>query len=249
MKLSIAEPRLLADSISIISDLVNDVRFKIDKDKIELIAMDPANVAMVIFKLLSSAFSEYKVDKEIEIGVGLDALKSILKRAKPSDVVVLEIDTEKNRLKVQLKSDSVRTFNLALLDIEDKEQKIPDLSFPLKIDTNSAIFDDAIQDMDIVSESVALAVMHDKFIVEAESAVSDARTEIPKDNETSIKNSSKEEIRAKYSIEYLKKITKGGKLSNKVCLQFNKNYPLRVDYLVKDKLSLSFILAPRISND
>lgn len=249
MKLSIAEPKLFVDSIGIISELVNDVRFKIDKDKIELVAMDPANVAMVIFKLLSSAFSEYKVEESLEIAVSLDALKSILRRVKPSDVLTMELDDKKSRLKVQLKSESVRTFNLALLDIEDKDQKIPDLSFPLRIDTTSSIFDEAIQDMDVVSESVALVVNGDKFIVEAESNISDARSEIIKDNETVIKNSNKDETRAKYSIEYLKKIAKGGKLSNKVSLQFSKNYPLKVEYLVKDKLSLSFILAPRISND
>ena len=47
----------------------------------------------------------------------------------------------------------------------------------------------------------------------------------------------------------MKKIIKGGKLAPRVSLQFNKDYPLRIDYLVKDKLSLSMILAPRVSND
>ena len=59
----------------------------------------------------------------------------------------------------------------------------------------------------------------------------------------------KEAIKSKYSIEYLKKIIKGSKLADTVTLQFNKDYPLRLDYLVKDKLSLSIILAPRVSNE
>ena len=50
MKLTLAEPTYLKDSINIISDLVNEARFKIDRDKIEVIAMDPASVAMVIFE-------------------------------------------------------------------------------------------------------------------------------------------------------------------------------------------------------
>jgi DNA polymerase III sliding clamp (beta) subunit (PCNA family) len=59
MKLTLAEPKYLKDSISIISELVNEARLKITPDFIEIIAMDPANVAMVVFKLLSSAFVEY----------------------------------------------------------------------------------------------------------------------------------------------------------------------------------------------
>jgi DNA polymerase III sliding clamp (beta) subunit (PCNA family) len=47
----------------------------------------------------------------------------------------------------------------------------------------------------------------------------------------------------------LKKIIKGGKLTGKVKLQFGNDYPLRVDYLVQDKLNLGFILAPRVAND
>src|SRR3989344_6243257 len=116
MKLTLAEPRLLIDSVSIISELVNDVRFKIDKNAIELISMDPANVALVMFKLLSSAFTEYQIEKPFEIAVNLESFKGILKRVRPADVLSMELDSEKNRLRIKLKSDSTKTFNLALID-------------------------------------------------------------------------------------------------------------------------------------
>lgn len=249
MKLTLAEPKILVDSVNVISELVNEVRFKIDKDRIELVAMDPANVAMVIFNLLSSAFTEYKVDKQDEIAVSLDSLKAILRRVKPSDVITLELDKEKNRLKLQLKSDTTRTFNLSLIDVEEKNQRIPELTFPLRIEMDSVVLDEAIQDVDVVAESVALIAGKDSFIVEAESNLNDARVELGKDDSLTIRSSIKDLVKAKYSIEYLKKIVKASKLNSKVVLQFNKDYPLRVDYLSKDKLSLSFILAPRVSND
>ena len=248
MKLTLAEPRLLVDSVGIISELVNDVRFKIDSNTVELIAMDPANVAMIIFKLLSSAFTEYKVEKPVNIAVSLESLKAILKRVKPADVLTMELDSEKNRLRIQLKSDGVRTFHLALIDVEDKEQRIPDLNFPVKVEMNSAALDDAVYDMDVVAESIALSAQKGKFVVEAESNMNDARSEIEEDDQTKI-TGAKSEVRSKYSIEYLKKIIKGGKIAPRVVLQFNKDYPLRVDYTVKDKLSFSVILAPRVSND
>ena len=56
-------------------------------------------------------------------------------------------------------------------------------------------------------------------------------------------------VKSKYSVEYLKKIIKGSKLAENVVIQFDKDYPLKIDYIVKDKLSLSTILAPRVSND
>ena len=249
MHVTLAEPKLLVDSIGIISELVNEVLFKVDKDKIELVAMDPANVAMVIFKILSSAFTEYTVEKPVELAISLDSLKSVLRRSKPSDMLSMTLDNEKNRLKITLKSESTRTFNLSLIDVDEKEQKVPELTFPLRIETSSVIFDEAIQDMDVVADSVGFLVKDNKFTVEAESNLSDARTDIGSDEETVVKSTGSDAIRSKYSIEYLKKITKGSKLSPKVILQFNKDYPLRVDYISKDKLSFSIILAPRVSND
>jgi hypothetical protein len=32
-------------------------------------------------------------------------------------------------------------------------------------------------------------------------------------------------------------------------IQFNKDYPLKLEYKTVDKVSLSFILAPRVEND
>lgn len=245
MRLTLAEPRYLKDPISIISDLVNEVRFKIDKDKIEVIAMDPANVAMVIFKILSSAFVEYEVKAKQEIAVSLDQLKNVLRRAKPSDTLLMELDEEKNRLRISLRGDSVRTFKLSLIDVEAREQKVPDLKFLARVDLNTMVFDEAIEDMDVVSESVVFNLESKKFTISAEGNTSEGRVEIAGDEDTSIIVDSLEPVVAKYSLEYLKKIIKGSKLTDKMTLYFSKDYPLRIDYVIKDKMSLSTILAPR----
>ena len=176
MKLVLAEPRLLKESISIISDLVNEVTFKLDKDKIEIVAMDPANVAMVMFKLLSSAFVEYDVKESQELAVNLDNLNQVLKRAKPSDTVIIE--QEENRLKITLRGESTRTFKLSLIDIDESEQKIPDLKFDVKIDMPSAVLTEAIEDMDIVAESVAMTAETNKFTIQSEGRFNAAKVEV-----------------------------------------------------------------------
>ena len=244
MRLSLADPKYLVDSVSIISELVNDVRLKCDSDKIELVAMDPANVAMIVFRLLGSAFTEYKIDEPVEICVSLDSFKQVLKRIKPSDVLTLELDKEKNRLKVKIVGESSRTFNLSLIDISDKEQKMPNLKFPITIETPSYILEEAVTDMGIISESVSFVVEPNKFMLNSESKLHNAKVELGGDNETSVA-SDVESVKSKYSLEYLKKMVKSGKLAPKVKIQFDQNYPLKLDYSVKDKFQLTFLLAPR----
>jgi proliferating cell nuclear antigen len=245
MKLTLAEPRYLKDSISIISELVTEARFKITPNAIELVAMDPANVAMVIFKLLSSCFTEYDVKGEQKLALNLENLKQVLRRAKPDDMLTLELVD--NKLKIKLKGVSIRTFSLPIIELDEKEQKVPELSFPVSIRTTTAILNDAIEDVDIVAESVAFQAEPKKFSIFAEGDLSQAHIEINADNSTKI--DAKEKVKAKYSIEYLKKMVLGSKLANDVTISFNKDYPLRLDFVEMDKVSLSFILAPRVEND
>ena len=248
MRLTLAEPSYLKESISIISDLVNEARFRINQNAIELVAMDPANVAMVVFKLLSSCFTEYDVKKETEIAINLSNLKQVLRRASAKDMLTLEMDSD-NRLKIELKSNTTRTFNLPIIDLEEKDQKVPDLKFPVTIKTSSSIFNEAIADVDVVGESVSFIAEPKKFILNAEGDLNQAKIEINEDESTKISTSSDEKIKAKYSIEYLKKMINGSKLSDEVIIQFNKDYPLKLEYKSVDKIMLSFILAPRVEND
>ena len=247
MKLTLAEPKYLKDSISIISELVNEASFKITPQAIELVAMDPANVAMVIFKLLSSSFTEYKVEKDVEMAINLNNFKQILKRAKTNDMLSMEI--AENRLKIQFKSNTTRTFYLPIIELEEKEQKIPKLDFVASVAMPAVILNDAIEDADIVAESVSFVTGSDKLDVTAEGDLSKANIEINSGDEIKIKSPSGEKVKAKYSIEYLKKMISGSKLAPEVTLNYSKDYPLKLEFKAIDKVLLSFILAPRVEND
>ncbi len=247
MKLTLAEPKYLKDSISIISDLVTEGRFKIGVNGIEMAAMDPANVAMVVFKLLSSAFVEYNVPEEVTIGINLSNLKQILRRAKPADAVSLEL--EGNKLVITFSSTTKRTFSLSILEVDEKEQRIPDLTFPVTVKTTSTVLNEAVEDADIVADAVSLIAEKDTLTLQAEGDLTKAKIEIHPTAETTIFVDGTNPIRAKYSLEYLKKMISGSKLSDSVSLHFNKDYPLKLEYKVVDKVLLSFILAPRVEND
>ncbi|MBS3132715.1 proliferating cell nuclear antigen (pcna), partial [Candidatus Woesearchaeota archaeon] len=222
-----------------------ETRIKVSSGGIELIAMDPANVAMVVFKLFPSAFTEYSVEKPVDIAVNLANLRQILRRANPTDMLTMEL--KENRLKVQLKSSSTRTFYLPIIDIEEKEQKVPELKFPVSIQTSSLVLNEAIGDADIVAESVSFLASPGVFALNAEGDMNTAAIEIKADDTTKIQAS--ESVKSKYSVEYLKKMIEGSKLADSVKIEFNKDYPLKITYAKVDKVMLSFILAPRVDND
>jgi proliferating cell nuclear antigen len=245
MKLVLAETKLIKEPITIISDLVTEAKFKIGKNGIEMIAMDPANVAMVIFRLLSSAFVEYSVKEETEIALNLNNFKQVLRRVKGSDNLTLEVTDSK--LKLVLSGATVRTFFLPLIDQQEKDHKEPDLKFKTTIKCPSSMINDAIEDVEIVAESVTFQSEEKKFLVSASGDTGKATVDIKADEGVVIDTS--EKVKSKYSIEYLKKMIQGSKISSNVQVQFSKDYPLKLEYKELDKIQMAFILAPRIEND
>jgi proliferating cell nuclear antigen len=245
MKLTLAEPKLLKESISIISELVTETKFRVGPDFVEIIAMDPANVAMVIFRMPSNCFAEYNVSEETVLAMNLASFKQVLRRAKPNDVLTLE-KTE-NKLKIILKEKNTRTFYLPLIDLEDKPQKVPQLDAKAIVTLPSSVLNEAIEDVDIVSESVTFKVDKNSLTVSASGDLKNADVVIDKDD--SVKIVTEDVQKSKYSIEYLKKMIQGGKLVSTATLKFSNDYPLTLEFTEKDKLSLSFVLAPRVDND
>jgi proliferating cell nuclear antigen len=246
MKLTLAEPKYLKDSLAIISEIVTEATIHLTDNGMQLIAMDPANVAMVSFQLLSSSFVTYEKKDTEKFTINLNTLKQVLRRIKGGDTLTME--DEENKLKLTLQSSSKRTFYLPLIELEDKNQKVPDLSFTVTVNTASQIFNDAVEDVDVVGESVHLSASPNIFSVSSKGDISKVNVDIPADTVTAV-NCEDEDASAKYSIEYLKKMMQGAKLADTVAIKFSKDYPLRLEYVVQNKVELAFVLAPRVNND
>src|SRR3989344_4112018 len=76
MQIKLENPLLLSKVIELISNLVMEVKFKIDSSGMSVVAIDPANVAMVRFFLSKNAFSQFDLGnaKQEIWGVNLEDL-------------------------------------------------------------------------------------------------------------------------------------------------------------------------------
>ena len=135
---------------------------------------------------------------------------------------------------------------------EVSPDKIPNPLFfkqQLEKQTPKISLDEAIEDADIVAESVNFVAEKNKFTILAEGDLSKVNIEMPKGDNVNIAVDTADTVKAKYSIEYLKKMMQASKLSEEVSIQFNKDYPLKLEYKEINKVMLSFILAPRVENE
>ncbi len=241
MQLKLESPKIFADIITIISELVTEVRLKINNEGMHLTAIDPANVAMVYFRIPADLFSEFVIEKPEVLGVNLDSLKSVLRRCNPSSS--LTIVKEESSLKLGLHDRIKRDFSLALIEIEGDEKELPVWEFNSVIKMNSEELVEVIEDCLVVSDACTFSAETNKFIVEA-SGLNSARAEFSSDEvEIHSGNAS-----ARFSLEYLNKFAKGAKISSRCTLSFSDNHPMRLDFHTGNVI-LSFVLAPRIEQD
>ena len=241
MNLKLDNPRILADIVTIISELVSEVRLKVSSEGLSLTAVDPANVAMVYFKIPASLFSQFELTKEHVLGVNLESLKAVLRRCKPG--AALTIGRQDNLLKLGIQDRIKRDFTLALLDIEGDDKQMPQWEFKSVVKMDAEAFVEVIEDCSIVSDACTFIAEPTKFIVEAH-GLNSARAEFSSD-EIEIHS---DHASARFSLEYLSKFVKGAKISSKVTLNFSDNHPMRINFPTGDVL-LSFILAPRIEQE
>ncbi len=241
MLLKLESPKLLADIISIISELVTEVRLHINKEGMSLTAIDPANVAMVHFKVPTDLFSQFELSKDEVLGVNLESLKAVLRRCQVSGSLTLQKDS--NTLKLSIQDKIKRDFSLALIDIEGDEKEMPKWEFKSVIKMDSSAFVDVIEDCNIVSDACTFASEQNKFIVEAH-GLNSARAEFSSDEIEIYSDSSA----ARFSLEYLNKFIKGAKISSRVTISFSDNHPMRIDFPTGNVM-LSFVLAPRIEQE
>ncbi|MDP3992581.1 MAG: proliferating cell nuclear antigen (pcna) [Nanoarchaeota archaeon] len=240
MLVKLENPLLLSRIIEVISELVTEVRIKVDDSGLNITAMDPANVSMVRFLLPKASFTGFETGNEV-LGVNLDNLKRILKRCGSGSSLTME--KRDNLLNIQIQDKIRRTFNLSLIDIESEEKEMPNLEFSSVVELDSSDFIDSVEDCIVVADACSFVIKDGKFLIEARGLHS-AMSEFSGD-EAKI---SAENCRSRYSLEYLQKFVKASKLSDKTTLRFAEDHPLRMD-IKNDFLEISFLLAPRVETE
>lgn len=246
-KAVLSDIELLKNTIPTIAEIIDEGTFVIDKEGMSLLAPDRTMVSVVDFKILSSAFEEFKVAEPVSLGLNMANLTSVLKRAKSSDKI--ELTPADGKLVIRLLGSSTRKFEVPLIDVRAEKPPVEQLDFKTKLELNAGVIQEGIEDAEIIGDAVFLQADSDAFRMYAKGDISSASLEIKKGQEGLLNIHAPESVKAQYPLDYLKKMIKISKLSPTVTAEFGADYPLRLNFKVIDKMQIRFVLAPRISED
>jgi proliferating cell nuclear antigen len=247
-KMVLSDVDLLKNSISIIAEIIDEGVFHVDQNGISLVSPDRAMVAVIDLKILSTAFDEYNVKGDVNLGLNMANMAAVLKRVKTGDKIILENEEGSNRLKITIQGNGVRVFEVPLLDIKTEKPPVDKLTFPGKVELDSSIIEEGISDADIIGDSVILEANPAEFRMHAKGDVSSAKLQIGKSEKGILNLKVEGNLRSQYPLEYLKKMIKASKMSSQMVLEFGSNYPMRMAFKSIDKMQLSFVLAPRVES-
>jgi proliferating cell nuclear antigen len=246
MKATLSKVDLLRDSFSTIGELIDEGILKADKNGLSLTAADRAMVAVVQFRMPANVFEEFKADSA-SMPINITNFVSIIKRAKPEDKITLEL--KEGKFEIIMKSDSTRKFTLPLLDMQEEElPSIDKLDFKTKARVKSDVIKSGIDDAEVVSDSVVFEAKKDTFIMKAVGDTSSAELVLSKGDPALIELQGSES-RARYPLDYLKKMIKAAKLSEETTIMWSKDYPMKLSFKDVDKVEMNFILAPRVQEE
>jgi len=247
-KATLGKVSLLTDSIASMAELIEEGIFKIDKSGISLVAADRAMVTVVDFKISSSVFEKYDIDKDHAVGLNIGNLLSVLKRSGAGDRATL--DLKDSKLEIVLENASRRRFVIPILGLSQEEiPPVDQLEFTTSATLKPQVLQSGVDDAEVVSDSVLFEAGKDRFSMKAEGDISSAQLELESGNESLINIKADGNVRARYPLDYLKKIMKAAKVADTVSLEWGQDYPMKLAFKAADKISLSFILAPRVESE
>lgn len=236
---------ILKEIIDVTSPLVNEVKFNISPQGISLRAVDPAHVAMVDLKVEDKAFEEFKAT-DMELGIDLDKLASVIKLAGSNEIVSLEYDGDSNRLIVKI-GNLVR--KIGLIDTAGMpDPKMPNLNLPAKVVLKSSEILQGVRASESVSDHLAIIVSKDGFELFAEGETDTVNLKLPKDMLLELDATTK--CRSLFSIDYFSNMIKPIKGEDAVTIMLGNDNPIRLEFdIAENKGHVIYLLAPRIESE
>jgi proliferating cell nuclear antigen len=246
-KIKMADAKSLKDTITAISILIDEATFNITPEAITLRAMDPSRVAMIDFQWPKTVFDEYTCTEPTKMCINITELLKLLRRTGKDETIELTLDEKTGRLKLTIRGNYTRTFNMPTLEAIEEEVPTPKVTFKVKAKTTTQGLHQAIEDASLVSDHVRIEADKEKITMNATGDLMGATIELKKGSDALLDITAEEPAKATFSLSYLTEIVKAASATSELAtIEFATDMPIRIDFQQPKEGKLTYYLAPRI---
>lgn len=243
-KVTFSDARTWKYLMTAMSKIIEEGVLKFTEEGVFLRAMDPSHIVMIDLHMPKTIFEEYGISGIEKIGINLNEMVKVFKRATKNDKLILEFNGGK--IKIIFSGSSERAFILPLLSLAEEEIPEPKIEFKVLARIASTTFRDILKDIEPVGEAIKFIAEEDLLKIIGKGSKGEAEIVLSRESGALIDLEVKEKSESTYSVEYFKNIASVSQAAETVALRFSTNIPCRLDFELAGEGRLSFYIAPRI---
>lgn len=243
--------------LNVIKRVDSEAKVRVTEDGLRTEIVDPANVFMADVSLPAASFEDYELHTEDTLGVPVDELRKLVRRARKNTNDELTLSVQEREVTATVRRGyenhevvSQGTLKLFNPDSIRGSPEIPSLEWDVELAIDTAPFTDALGyamgAADHVEMSVKGVNQHARALYVG--GETDTRSE-----SVAIDNVNPDETAsAIYSADYMSDVLAGiGEVdAEALTLRFDEESPAYFDMTREDTgLSVTFFIAPRVTND
>jgi len=250
----ITKAATLKKIVAAISELITDAKFECSASGMSLQAMDAAHVSLVALLLRKDGFEDYRCDRNITLGINLDAMTKVLKCAGNDDSVTMKAQDDGDSVTFIFESkNKISDFELKILDIDADQLGIPEVEYKSVMKMPAVEFQKIVSNLSTWGEAVIISSSKNgvKFSVSGEmgSGNINLKSNSDVDSESGVVLQVTDNVTLTFALKKLTSFTKATPLSTSVSLSMSDDVPLAVEYTVEDLGYIRYYLAPKIEDD
>lgn len=233
----------IAETVKLI---VDEAVFSVSESGMKIVAVDPANVALIKVDVSLDAFDAFEAT-EGKLGVDVVKLVDLIDSANNDDVIELDLDETEHKLRIVM---GKLSYKMGLLDPSSlrKEPNIPSLDLPTYVVLKGEEIKRAVKASEKVGDYVTFGVRDDVFFVEAVGDTDKVSLELTKDQVIDLKLGGNV-TRSSFSIVYLSSIVKSVAKASDVTIYLGEDMPMILRYKLADgRVVIDYLLAPRVES-
>lgn len=233
-----------------LKEIIDETIIKVSPKSVLIQAIDASRICMLQVEFKREDFDYYNCSKTYDVAINLIDLDKIMKRAVDSDEMDFISDKKDQKLKIIFKRDGgrKRTFSLYEIELEYEELSFENLfmlEYPVSFTMDTSLFEIILKDAEIYAEAIDLKAIDDsKFIFSASGAIGEMEAELEEDDFISL--TVIEKAIGCYSISFLKALMKLNPVVEEFKVSFSEEYPLKIEYKLKDNSELAYFIGPRV---
>ncbi|MGV9200152.1 MAG: proliferating cell nuclear antigen (pcna) [Promethearchaeia archaeon] len=250
-ELELENSKVLKSIIDTIASIIDETEMTITPDALQISAMDPSRICLLKLEITREHFDHYECDKSYKIGINLSDFDKIMSRANSNDSVKLKFTPKHQKIKIIMQTTEatrVRTFSLALLDIDIEEIPMDNLlsiAYPTSWVTDPNFLVEAIKDAEIYSEILNItATANESLTFQSSGQIGDMEYYMAVEN--LIDSEINEDAAGAYSLTFLKAVMKLKSITEKLEISLKTDHPLKMVFNLLEGGELNYFLAPRV---